>query len=264
MTEADVKRPIHTDWRRRFFRFSLWQVLYRFWFRLRIGGWENIPRSGPVLMAGNHIHALDPVVMISVYPDRDVVPLAKIESWVRPMLIRFFVRNWGAIPVMRGEADTRAMKEVMKTIEDGKIGMLYIEGTRSKTGLIEGQVGTAFIALHTDAAIVPIAIWGTRSFPSGWWREMRRVRITMNFGRPFRLKKPEGRSRDHLPLMTEEIMYRIARILPEEWRGQYSDLSKATTDYLDFDIDWEPPETSFPGWVTTFTGEQWENGEVTG
>jgi len=241
------------QWRRQIFRWGIWQTLYRLWFRLHVDGWENIPADGPVLMMGNHVHALDPLIMISFYPDRDIVPMAKVEAFTTP-IFRVFVDHWGAIPVQRGEADMVAMKSAIEHIRKGYVGMLYAEGTRSKTGLIPGQAGSAFIALKTNALVVPVAIWGTREWPRFWARHFQRVPVYVRFGVPFRFRQPEGRLRDHLQAMTDEAMYRIAELLPPEWRGVYSDLSQATTEYLDFDVTWQPVTHRIPRRVTGIAG----------
>jgi 1-acyl-sn-glycerol-3-phosphate acyltransferase len=234
------------DWRRRIFRFGLWNLIYRFWVKLHVDGWENIPADGPVVMMGNHMGVLDPVVMISFYPDRDIVPLAKIEAFSQPIL-RYFVGHWGAIPVQRGETDLKAVKSALEHIRKGYVVMLYAEGTRSKTGMIEGQEGSAYLALKTSAMIVPVAIWGTREFPFAWFREFRRTHVYIRFGRPFRFRhQGERLPRDLFRHMTDEAMYRIAELLPEESRGVYSDLSSATTQHLDFDFTWRRVERRLP------------------
>lgn len=233
-------------WRRKIFRFGIWNILYRFWIKLHVEGWENIPSDGPVVMMGNHIANLDPVVMISFFPDRDIVPLAKIEAFDRPML-RYFVSHWGAIPVDRGEADLKAIKLAIEHIRKGDIVMLYAEGTRSKTGLIKGQEGSAYLALKTKASVVPVAIWGSRDFPYTWWRKFQRTPVYVRFGKPFTFRH-EGKKlpREQLGAMTTEAMYQIAALLPEEWRGVYSDLSQATTDYLDFNVNWSTVHRHIP------------------
>lgn len=238
-------------WRRQWFRFGIWSFLNRLWFKMYVEGWENIPADGPLLLMGNHMGNLDPVIMISFFPDRDIVPMAKTEAWER-FFLRFFVSHWGAIPVRRGEGDLAALKATLKLVQEGSIGMLYAEGTRSKTGLIQGQEGTAYIALKTDAVVVPVAIWGTRELLSCWFKEFRRLPVYMRFGPPFRFKH-EGRKlpREHFREMTDEAMYRIAELLPEQWRGYYSDMSKATTEFLDFDITWEPVGQPLPPWCAT-------------
>jgi 1-acyl-sn-glycerol-3-phosphate acyltransferase len=238
-------------WRRQVFRFGLWNIMFRFWFKMHVEGWENIPADGPLIMMGNHIGVLDPVVMISFFPDRDIVPMAKIEAFQQPIL-RYFVSHWGAIPVHRGENDIKALKSTLEHVRQGYIGMLYAEGTRSKTGLIQGQEGTVYVALKTNAVVVPVAIWGTREWPATWIRHFRRTPIYLRFGEPFRFRR-EGRRmpREHFRMMMDEAMYRIAVLLPEKWRGVYSDLSKATTSYLDFDIAWQPVEQRLPRWCET-------------
>lgn len=237
------------SWRRRLFRWGIWNLLYRFWIKLHVEGWENIPAQGPVVMMGNHISFLDPVVMISFYPDRDIVPLAKIEAFDQPIM-RYFVNHWGAIPVHRGEVDLKALKSSLEHLRQGFVVMLYAEGTRSKTGLTKGQEGSAYIALKTNATIVPVATWGTRDFPFSWWRQFRRTQVYVRFGRPFRFKTEDGKlPRDKFGEMTDEAMYQIARLLPPEWRGIYADLDRATTHHLDFDVNWEPAEHTIPNRV---------------
>lgn len=233
-------------WRRQWFRVGIWNAIYRFWVKMRVEGWDNIPADGPVIMMGNHISNLDPVVMISFYPDRDIVPLAKIEAFSRPVL-RYFVGHWGAIPVHRGEGDMRAIKQALDHIQQGDIVMFYAEGTRSQTGLIQGQEGSVYFALKTNATVVPVAIWGSRDFPFTWWREFRRTTVNLRFGKPFRFKHT-GRKlpRDHFRDMTDEAMYRISALLPEEWRGVYGDLSQATTRFLDFGVSWRQPRHRLP------------------
>lgn len=233
-------------WRRKIMRWAVWNILYRFWFRIHVAGWDNIPASGPVVMMGNHINMIDPVVMISFFPDRDVVPLAKIEAFDEPIL-RFFVRHWGAIPVERGEADLSALKGAMDNLKHDRVVMLYAEGHRSKTGLIQGQEGSVYIAVKGGAVVVPVAIWGSYGFPFAWLKDFKRQHIYVRFGRPFRFRAASGRfPRQHFRAMTDEAMYRIAEILPEEWRGVYSDLSKATTEYLDFSVEWRPVVKRIP------------------
>lgn len=234
-------------WRRRIMRFGIWNVLYRLWFKIHVEGWENIPADGPVVMMGNHINALDPVIMISFYPDRDIVPLAKIEAFDQP-LIRYFVRHWGAIAINRGEADLRGLKTALEHLQSGYVVMLYAEGHRSKTGLIQGQEGSSYIALKSDALVVPVAIWGTQNFPLGWFKDFQRINIYIRFGKPFRFKHEGDKlPREHFRRMTDEAMYRIAELLPAEWCGVYGDLSQATQEHLDFDVTWQPVEQRIPG-----------------
>jgi 1-acyl-sn-glycerol-3-phosphate acyltransferase len=236
----------HYTWRRRLFRWGIWQVLYRLWIRLHVDGWENLPAGGPVIIMGNHMASLDPLVMISFYPDRDIVPMAKLQAFSLP-IHRYFLGHWGAIPVDRGEADTRAIRAALETLRQGKILMLYAEGTRSRTGLIRGEPGSVYLAAKTGATVVPAAIWGTRAFPRSWFKDFQGTPVYFRFGQPFRFRAQGGRPpREHIQAMTDEAMYRISALLPPEWRGVYSDLTQATTEHLDFDIAWEPVRRKLP------------------
>jgi 1-acyl-sn-glycerol-3-phosphate acyltransferase len=189
---------------------------------------------------------LDPVVMISFYPDRDIVPLAKAEAFEMP-LMRYFVRKWGAIRINRGEADLTALKSAFDYLKRGDVVMLYAEGHRSKTGLIQGQEGSAYLALKSNAVVVPVAIWGTEGFPLKWVGQLRRMQVHIHFGQPFRFRQTGGRlPREHFRSMTDEAMYRIAEQLPPEWRGVYSDMSLATTQFLDFNVEWRPVRSAIP------------------
>jgi 1-acyl-sn-glycerol-3-phosphate acyltransferase len=235
-------------WRRSVLRWGLWSIVYRFWMRLTVYGWDNIPSSGPLMMMVNHIHVSDPGVMISFYPGRDIVPLAKIEAFSQPLL-RYFVTHWGAIPVHRGEADRHALQRAIEHIRAGDIVLFFAEGTRSRTGnLIQGKEGSAYLALKTGATVVPAGIWGTTGFPATLLREGRRTPVHVAFGRPFRFRWEGGGRlpREHFQAMTDEAMYRIAALLPPELRGVYSDLSKATTNFLDLDVPFTPVSRTLP------------------
>lgn len=236
-------------WRRKVMRWGVWQFIYRFWVKLHVYGWENIPADQPVVMMGNHINMLDPVVMISFFPDRDIVPLAKIEAFDQP-LMRYFVRHWGAISVNRGEADMTALKTAFDYLRNKYVVMLYAEGHRSKTGMIQGQEGSVYIAVKSGALVVPVAIWGTRDFPKEWFKNFRLMDIHISFGKPFRFRSDGGRlPRDQFRSMTDEAMYQIAQLLPAEWRGIYSDIENAPTVHLDFGVQWLPVAEKLPARV---------------
>jgi 1-acyl-sn-glycerol-3-phosphate acyltransferase len=175
--------------------------------------------------------------------------MAKIEAFNQPFQ-RFFVNQWGAIPVNRGEADLRALKSALEHLREGYVVMLYAEGTRSKNSLLRGQEGSAYLAVKTNATVVPVATWGTREAARGWISEFKRAPVFLRFGHPFKFKTDSTRlPRESLRNMTDEAMYRIARLLPPEMRGVYSDLDNATTDHLDFNITWDAVTEQVPQWA---------------
>ena len=162
--------------------------------------------------------------------------MSKAENYRIPLLGLLF-RLYGTFPVRRGEVDRTALRTSLRVLKDGKVLMVAPEGTRSKTNTLQkGKDGLSYIAVKSSAPIMPIAIWGQERF----WEQLRRLRRTkvgVAVGRPFVFDPGGGKlTREQLTQMTHEMMYRIAVLLPEEYRGYYSDLSAATDDYLcDYD-----------------------------
>ena len=114
-------------------------------------------------------------------------------------------------------------------------GAVAPEGHRHPEGLAEAKDGLAFVATKANAVIIPTAISGA----IGWNKKLfrfQRPKITVNFGRPFKFKAEGSRvPREALATMSHEAMYQLAIAVTDETkRGFYSDLSKATTEYLEF------------------------------
>jgi len=207
------------------------RFLVRMLIKPEIEGLQNVPRTGPVLLLISHTNFLDPVLACALVP-RVVIPMGKVELFRIP-LFRQVLRWYGAFPVRRGELDIEAFRYSFHTLEQGHMLLMAPEGTRSDDGrLQQGKHGTAYIATRVDVPMVPMAIVGGEHFYS-YLSQLRRTPVRIVLGPAFRLRKP-GRAvpREVLHKMTEEIMYQIARLLPAERRGAYSDLSKATEEYI--------------------------------
>ncbi len=198
---------------------------------------KRIPAEGPLILAGNHVNFLDAPILLSHLQPRKVVPLVKVETWQNPVIGMLF-NQWDSIAIHRGEADMGAFREALRVLKEGKILVIAPEGTRSGNGqLLKGQPGIVPLAIKSGAPILPIASFGSEVF----WHNIKgfsRTPFTMRVGRPFRLKY-EGTlpSREEREIMTAEIMYRIAALLPAEYRGYYADLQNATQKYLEFTAD---------------------------
>lgn len=199
--------------------------------RPTIEGLQNLPRQGPVILIYNHIHAIDPFVTVGLLP-RYGVPMSKIENYAIPVfgpLIRWF----GVIPVKRGEADVWAIKAANAVLEAGHVLLIAPEGTRSKDGALQiGKEGLAFMASKTDPVIVPVGITGSRALGASL-KHLRRVPLLLRYGAPFRLRWPQGKpTRDHLRLLTDAAMGRLAALLPTEMRGVYREPQPQWEDWL--------------------------------
>ena len=118
--------------------------------------------------------------------------------------------------------DRTALRKAGAVLEDEHLLIFAIEGTRSTTkSLQEGKTGVAYFATRTGATLVPAAVWGTENAFSSLKR-FKRAEINLRFGEAFRL--PEGRARsEDLELYTDDLMVRLAQMLPESYRGVYRD-----------------------------------------
>jgi 1-acyl-sn-glycerol-3-phosphate acyltransferase len=219
--------------RRRILRFLMREIGFRFLAKIdSVEGIENIPAEGAAILCMNHIAFIDSLIVLTLSP-RSVVPLAKVEVFKYPV-VGIFPHIWGVVPVRREEIDRRAVQQALEVLKAGEIVLLAPEATRGPS-LKRGREGVAYFASRTGAPIVPVAIDGSQGFPtSPFSTRMSQPGAHVRFGPPFRfrpdLKRPKG---DVLRKMTDEAMYILAAMLPEQRRGVYADLSKATYDTIE-------------------------------
>ena len=226
----------HDDWetRRRTLRFLLKHIGFTLLAKInRVDGLKNVPQTGPAILMINHIAFIDPIVVLNVLP-RNIVPLAKVEVYEYP-LIGMVPKMWGVIPVKREDIDRYAVRQVLNVLGAGEIVLVAPEGTRSPA-LTRAKEGIAYLANRSGVMVIPVAIDGTIGFPafrfsSAWHAEGANVR----FGKPFRYRSDIKRpGRDLLRKMTDEAMYVLAKMLPDNRRGVYSDLSRASEDTFEW------------------------------
>jgi 1-acyl-sn-glycerol-3-phosphate acyltransferase len=165
---------------------------------------------------------------------RFVIPMTKVENLENPFIAPF-VRWWGSYSINRDEIDRKALMNSIELLKSGQLILIAPEGTRHPEGLSQPKDGFAYIATKADAIIIPAAISGAVGWQSAF--KLKRPRIRVNFGHPFKFKTDDkGRvPRDLLTPMMDEAMYQLALAVQDETRrGVYSDLSKATTEHLEF------------------------------
>jgi 1-acyl-sn-glycerol-3-phosphate acyltransferase len=200
--------------------------------RIDVQEFKKIPRSGPFIMVGNHINFLEAPVVVPHLDNPMFTGMAKQESWKNP-LFNFLFTRWGIIPLDRNGIDREAFQLSIDALSMGKILAISPEGTRSKTGrLLPGKPGVTALAVRSQAPMLPVAFFGYEDF----WPNLKRLRRTdfhVAVGKPFRLNLGGvALSRDVRQALTDEIMYKIAELLPEKYRGHYHFDTAITYHYV--------------------------------
>jgi 1-acyl-sn-glycerol-3-phosphate acyltransferase len=203
------------------------RCLIRLYSRFEIYGLDNIPASGPVILAANHISNADPVLLAATMP-RPAVFMAKRELLRWPGMI-WVVRAYGSFTVRRGAADREAIRRALKALGEGRVLGLFPEGTRSKSGALgEPFAGVGLLALRTGAPVVPIGIRGTElvSPRKPLWK---RPRVVVTIGKPIPSPRVTGAVRGAARQHTERVMRAIAALLPANQRGRFLTATDAFT-----------------------------------
>lgn len=158
-------------------------LLFKIPFRLKIEGKENIPASGPLIVAANHKSYLDPIVLALVFRRR-IFFMAKSELFKIP-LFNWVIRSLGAFSVERKEADRGAYRKALEVLSEGKILGLFPEGTRIRHSVLGPlESGVALIAVRSGAPILPVGIIGTDKVMPDGSRIPRLPRIKVAIGDP--------------------------------------------------------------------------------
>lgn len=208
------------------------RFVFRVVCRINPDDFKKIPVDGPLILVGNHINFLEVPVVIPHIDHPNVIGVSKRESWKNP-LFNFLFTQWNIIPIDRGLVDREAFRLMEEALKQNRVIAISPEGTRSKTGkLLQGKPGVVAIAVRSDAPLLPVAFYGYENF----WQNLKRFRKTdfrVVVGKPFKLNmQGQALSRDLRQEVTDEIMYKIAEILPEYYRGYYEFESKVNYKYL--------------------------------
>jgi 1-acyl-sn-glycerol-3-phosphate acyltransferase len=181
---------------------GLFYTYFKLFNRIEVIGKENVPKDGGILACSNHISALDPPLLGTMFP-RKVHFMAKSELF-KNNFIGKLLSNLGAFPVKRGLGDKQALRTGINLLGEGKVMGLFPEGTRSKNGeLQKGLAGAGFFALKSDAQVVPCAIIGS-------FKPFGKVKIV--FGKPVNLEDLKNQ-RSSAQLATDRIMDEIKHLI---------------------------------------------------
>lgn len=191
---------------------------------LEVIGAENFPRTGPMIVVGNHFSFVDPAAFVHVSP----VPIDFLGGAVNPhapKIITWLPRLWGFLPVYRGTGSKFGLQEAEKVLKRRGILGIFPEAGNWANVLRPPRPGAAYLAAQTGAQILPVGLDGMEEiFPR--LGKFHRANITINVGKPFGPFKVSGKGRERrkqINAIGDEIMYRIADLIPPEKRGHYSD-----------------------------------------
>jgi 1-acyl-sn-glycerol-3-phosphate acyltransferase len=205
------------------FRFII-RSLFGLIARVEIVGFENLP-SGGFVIAANHIGRLDAALPYFVLDRADII-MVVAEKYARYGIFRWLVRLTNGMFVDRYDADIHAIRETLRRLKQGQIFTITPEGTRSKSGnLLQGKPGGIYLAWKAGVPVLPVALTGTEdAVVLERLKHFKRLQVRIIAGQPFRLPlEVKGKDRDvTMQYYTDEVMCRIAAILPEGRRGVYA------------------------------------------
>jgi 1-acyl-sn-glycerol-3-phosphate acyltransferase len=196
--------------------------------RIETEGLENIPATGPCVLAVNHLSMAEAPLYMTLLKRRSI-PLVN-RRLQKNRVLNWFVSDMGqAIYLTRDQLNEESLQRALAVLNAG--GMLAIapEGTRSRTGgLLQGKPGIAWLATQIDVPVVPMVAWGQEK-----WRQrgkrLGRIPIHVRAGAPLRF--PQGLpSPGTLHRYTDQIMAQLAALLPPEYRGVYAKQAEHSDD----------------------------------
>jgi 1-acyl-sn-glycerol-3-phosphate acyltransferase len=204
---------------------GLIRLIFKLIARVDVSGYEHLPQGSSFVIATNHLGIVDVPIAFYALERWDMFVVIG-EKWRDVGLFRWVGKHFNFIFIDRFNPDVKALRKIISLMKENNILVIAPEGTRSRTGaLIEAKPGVSYLATKLDRPIVPVGITGTED--KNIVRNLKRFRrshITLTAGQAFTLPPLPRENRDEvLKGYTDEIMCRIAALLPEKYRGVYAD-----------------------------------------
>lgn len=223
--------------------------------KVTVDGRENVPSQGPLIVIANHFSWFDAPLLTLYLPFQPAFIVASESQ--RFWFVRMFMRISRSIPIWRGRVDRRAINAAIARLREGQAIAIFPEGgidprlaerrsrgeviveddygfiSRHDAQLTDPEPGTAFLAIHSQARLLPVALLGTEKILPNILR-FRRTEVTVRIGPAFgpltvetSLQKSERRHR--IDQLARQIMHRVAVLFPPENRGPYRQMEAEST-----------------------------------
>lgn len=193
--------------------------------KVEASGYENLPPDGGFVIAVNHLGFLDvPMAFYALDNWNLFIPVA--EKWEGNPVWKWLGKHLNLIFIDRFKPDLKAMREMMKRMEEGQTLVISPEGTRARDEkMARGKPGVAYLASKMQWRIVPVAIIGTEDrLLMENLKRFRRTPVRLIAGKSFLLPPfPKENREEVLQQYTDEIMCRVGVMLPEKNRGYYAE-----------------------------------------
>jgi 1-acyl-sn-glycerol-3-phosphate acyltransferase len=198
--------------------------------RPKVEGLEHVPRSGPMILASNHLAVADSFYLPLVVRRR-ITFLAKAEYFtgtgLKGRFQRWFYTAAGQVPIDRTDADSAqsALTTAERILNDGKLLGMYPEGTRSPDGrLYKGKTGLGRLALESGVPVIPVAMIGTDLVNPPGSKMWRFGRVQVKFGKPMDFSRFEGLAGNRFieRAVIDEVMYELMRLSGQEYVDLYA------------------------------------------
>jgi 1-acyl-sn-glycerol-3-phosphate acyltransferase len=199
-------------------------------FRPQVEGRDNVPATGPAIIASNHLSFSDSIFM-PLMVRRKVTFVAKAEYFtgkgIKGFLTRMFFVGTGTIPVDRsgGRAAQSALDTGLRILREGRLFGIYPEGTRSPDGrLYRGKTGVARLALDSGAPVIPVVMLNSDEIQPLGTKLPRVKRVKIRFGQPIDFSRYAGMAGDRFieRAVTDEIMYELMELSGREYVDVYA------------------------------------------
>jgi len=195
-------------WTYNFVRVVVWLPTLLIW-RVRAYGVENVPKSGPLLLAPNHFSQMDHF-FIGLYLRRKIRFMGKSQLF-GPPLLTYIYSHGGVFPIRRGHHDEEAFKTAYEILDQGGMLLVYAEGGRSRSAEMgEPKPGIGRIALESGAAVVPVAVCGSSKVRR--WKRFRFPKVRVAFGEPLRYRVEEHPSRERQMEVAGEVFGQVREL----------------------------------------------------